>query len=312
MYKRYFVLVIVSLVFLAGNSIVKAGTYLIWDPCESYSADVLHETLQSENYDGIVIENIQPFLENLNEFKPIFVIAHWWSEYIDRDILDEVEPHLISYLANDGSIYWEGENTANTAIFNFDIATCTTEPFNNISGVSQSFETLSLATQTTTASMIGGGDGTAFCAPFGCPDKSVYQETPYKTIISSFPIDCLTDDGQNTLADFVHVLMGWLDVANEVPSRDDVSVPENYVLSQNYPNPFNAQTVLRYGLPESGRVTIGVYNILGQPVDILFRGWQQAGQYSLTWNADDNPTGVYFARMESGSYAECVKMVLMK
>ena len=89
-------------------------------------------------------------------------------------------------------------------------------------------------------------------------------------------------------------------------------VPKQMALFQNYPNPFNAATILNYMLPQSGAVTISVYNLLGQRVATIFEGDQQAGQHTITWDATDFPTGVYFARLKAGEYSESMKMVLLK
>jgi hypothetical protein len=83
-------------------------------------------------------------------------------------------------------------------------------------------------------------------------------------------------------------------------------------LLQNYPNPFNATTTLSYTLPQSGPVTISVYNLLGQRVETIFEGEQQAGRHSIIWDAGHLPSGVYFARLEAGDYSHGVKMILLK
>ena len=83
-------------------------------------------------------------------------------------------------------------------------------------------------------------------------------------------------------------------------------------MHQNYPNPFNAATVIRYGLPEASFATVSVYNLVGQRVAALYEGNQQAGQHTITWDASDFPSGIYFARLEAAGYDKSVKMVLLK
>ena len=88
--------------------------------------------------------------------------------------------------------------------------------------------------------------------------------------------------------------------------------PTQYSLEQNYPNPFNPSTTIRYTLPVSGRVAVRVYNILGQVVATLVDGTQNAGTYDVSFNASALSSGVYFYRIESGSFEAVKKMMLLK
>jgi hypothetical protein len=83
-------------------------------------------------------------------------------------------------------------------------------------------------------------------------------------------------------------------------------------LPQNYPNPFNASTTISYSLPEQDEVTISIHNILGQKVATIFDGMHEAGEHTITWDAGEFPSGVYFARLEAGTHSENIKMVLLK
>jgi len=89
-------------------------------------------------------------------------------------------------------------------------------------------------------------------------------------------------------------------------------VPESFELGQNYPNPFNPTTLITYTMPESGQVTIRVYNMLGQEMATLIDGVQDAGQHSVTFDASDLPAGVYLYVMQSGSFTQTNKMTLLK
>jgi subtilisin-like proprotein convertase family protein len=90
------------------------------------------------------------------------------------------------------------------------------------------------------------------------------------------------------------------------------TIPDSYTLYQNYPNPFNPSTVIKYSIPENGQVYLNVYNILGKEVENLVSEWQEAGTYSVTWNANSMPSGVYFYRLYSDGYSETRRMVLVK
>jgi hypothetical protein len=94
-------------------------------------------------------------------------------------------------------------------------------------------------------------------------------------------------------------------------------VPMRFSLSQNYPNPFNPSTVISYQLPVSSQVTLKVYDVLGNEVATLVNGRQEAGNYTVPFSAISGNTstfasGVYFYRLEAGSFVSTKKFVLMK
>ena len=93
--------------------------------------------------------------------------------------------------------------------------------------------------------------------------------------------------------------------------------PLSYGLGQNYPNPFNPVTQIVYQVPESGQVRLVVYNLLGQEVRRLVEGRVLAGFYQAVWDGKDDrgrsvSSGLYFYRMEAGSFSQVRKMVLLK
>ncbi|MCP4633127.1 MAG: T9SS type A sorting domain-containing protein [candidate division Zixibacteria bacterium] len=90
------------------------------------------------------------------------------------------------------------------------------------------------------------------------------------------------------------------------------SLPKKFVLTQNFPNPFNPVTDISYALPEGCEVRIDIYNILGQHVTNLVDGLQQAGQYSVLWDASDNASGLYFYKLTAGDKQITKRMTLLK
>ncbi len=93
--------------------------------------------------------------------------------------------------------------------------------------------------------------------------------------------------------------------------------PENFQLGQNYPNPFNPTTTISYSVPKFSHVTIKVYNMLGQEVQTLFSGHRAAGNYNISWDANDNfgqavSGGIYFYHLKAGDYSATKKMLLLK
>jgi len=92
--------------------------------------------------------------------------------------------------------------------------------------------------------------------------------------------------------------------------------PASFALD-NYPNPFNPATEIRYQLPEAVEVQIVVYNLLGQKVQTLVNGRQQAGAYTVRWEGVNEqnqavPSGMYFLRMKAGKFVADRKLLLLK
>jgi hypothetical protein len=92
----------------------------------------------------------------------------------------------------------------------------------------------------------------------------------------------------------------------------EVDVPGNYELSQNYPNPFNPSTIISYSLPSSSNIKLIIYNTLSQTIKTLESGYKTAGNYSINFNASYLPSGIYFYKLEAGSFTQIKKMILLK
>lgn len=89
-------------------------------------------------------------------------------------------------------------------------------------------------------------------------------------------------------------------------------VPATFSLAQNYPNPFNPTTVIAYDVARRSRVTLTVYDPLGRIVTTLVDGERAPGEYQVTFNASRFASGVYFYRLQAGSYSVTMKMLLLK
>ncbi len=91
------------------------------------------------------------------------------------------------------------------------------------------------------------------------------------------------------------------------------STPSSFVLGQNYPNPFNPSTTISFSLTKADRVTLRIYNLLGQEVATLMDGLQNAGSYKVTFDASKLASGVYIYRLStSGGNNAAKKMLLLK
>ena len=89
--------------------------------------------------------------------------------------------------------------------------------------------------------------------------------------------------------------------------------PKEFALGQNYPNPFNPTTVISFDVPTSSKVTLKVYNLLGQEVATLLNDVQlDAGEQSIQFDASKLTSGVYFYRIQAGGFVAVRKMVLVR
>lgn len=94
--------------------------------------------------------------------------------------------------------------------------------------------------------------------------------------------------------------------------NDEEHLPYEFKLLQNYPNPFNPTTKINYSIPTSSKVSLIVYDILGREVKLLVNEFQNAGRYSIDFNAEGLSSGVYFYRLTSGQFSETRKLILLR
>ncbi|MGA3288166.1 MAG: T9SS type A sorting domain-containing protein [Bacteroidota bacterium] len=126
----------------------------------------------------------------------------------------------------------------------------------------------------------------SFSIQNGRPDDD-YRFTQVKVIISHVSID-------------------------DVPLSLSSEIPHNFVLRQNYPNPFNPSTMISFSIPSKGFISLKIFDLLGREVAIIVSQEMSAGSYSKHWNAENMPSGVYFYCLQSGSFTETKKLVLLR
>ncbi len=112
-----------------------------------------------------------------------------------------------------------------------------------------------------------------------------------------------------------------LNPINEIAVYDTIDVginqisseiPDKYNIYQNYPNPFNPVTKIRFDIAQKGFTNIQVFDILGREVSVLYRGELTPGKYETSFNASGLNSGVYFYRIQSGTYTQVKRMLLVK
>jgi|WetSurMetagenome_2_1015567.scaffolds.fasta_scaffold26181_2 photosystem II stability/assembly factor-like uncharacterized protein len=92
----------------------------------------------------------------------------------------------------------------------------------------------------------------------------------------------------------------------------DFLVPDQYSLSQNFPNPFNPSTTISYQLPINNKVTLKIYDILGNEIATLVNDEKVADNYEVAFNAKHLSSGVYFYQLKAGEFISTKKMILIK
>ncbi|HEX3072658.1 MAG TPA: T9SS type A sorting domain-containing protein, partial [Ignavibacteriales bacterium] len=99
---------------------------------------------------------------------------------------------------------------------------------------------------------------------------------------------------------------------NPIAVEHDIHAPATFSLAQNYPNPFNPETKISFSLPQSGKTMLKVYDMLGREVAELINGEMEKGPHSVSFNGRNLSSGVYIYRLQSGSFTESKKMMLLK
>ena len=90
------------------------------------------------------------------------------------------------------------------------------------------------------------------------------------------------------------------------------SLPKHFALGQNYPNPFNPSTTINYSIPQSGFVSLKIFNVMGNEIATLVNEQEAAGNYRVEFNSKQLSSGIYFYKLTSGRNTLVRKMILMK
>ncbi len=137
-------------------------------------------------------------------------------------------------------------------------------------------------------------------------DTLFHDATPLSTKTAYYVV-CAQDIHGNLSSPSNEVSYTPTGVDNQANSR-----PTSYNLDQNYPNPFNPTTTISYELPANSFVTLKVYNILGEEVATLVNEKENAGSYIVKYDGSKMASGVYFYRLNAGSFVSVKKLVVLK
>jgi len=183
-----------------------------------------------------------------------------------------------------------------------------TEVVGNLLNSNGSETTLFLASDKTAGQIAVGSmkvDG------HGADGAGELVEFTFRTQAPPLPTDFQILDG--VLVD----LAGSIDAINNIEIGNLMPVPTDYSLDQNLPNPFNPSTTIKYQLPNSGDVSMVIYNLLGQQVRQLLKETMDAGFHSVVWDGKNElgkqvASGVYIYRLQSGDFSTAKRMMLLK
>ena len=139
-----------------------------------------------------------------------------------------------------------------------------------------------------TSTTVGGGCGAGIIVP----DRSYLLAMQCSGLFKmTFSYSVITDINENTY---------------------NASVPNDFNLYQNYPNPFNPATNIKFDIPNSGNVSLKIYDQLGNEMTSLVDGFKNAGSYNISFNASELPSGVYFYKLNTNGNSIAKKMLLIK
>jgi len=137
----------------------------------------------------------------------------------------------------------------------------------------------------------------------------------------NYDVNAIIDDGSCIFAEGYYdcdgncLISGDADENGECDgelSIDENIIPDHYSISSIFPNPFNPTTTISFSIPQSGMVSLKVYEIAGKLTSTLTDEYMNAGYYNINWNASSFSSGVYLIRMDSGDFTQTQKVVLVQ
>ena len=122
----------------------------------------------------------------------------------------------------------------------------------------------------------------------------------------------LFNDASHKLTCLIYT--AWINAGSPVSVEDEntLQAPVSFNLYQNYPNPFNPSTSIQYAISSKQFIALKVYDLLGREVATLVDEYKAAGSYEVKFDATQFSSGIYFYKLQAGSFAETKKMILLR
>ena len=140
---------------------------------------------------------------------------------------------------------------------------------------------------------------------YGCPAGDMDKDGKDEYLFVNYSTDF------SVWANDVYLWVIEIDKAVGVDEESSIT-PQNFALEQNYPNPFNPVTSIEYKVPNNAFVNLAVYDVLGNEMKTLVNETKSAGNYKVSFNAADLPSGVYFYKLIADNFVSTKKLMLMK
>ena len=145
-----------------------------------------------------------------------------------------------------------------------------------------------------------------------------FGQSAYTSTIDNFPIGSLIwDDVKfanfSSVTDYQEVIARYVALGGMMTGvREGSGSADVFNLSQNYPNPFNPSTTIKFELPKASNVNLTVYDVLGREVSVLVDGTKGAGTYETKFDGSGLASGVYFYRLQAGSFVSTKRLLLLR
>jgi hypothetical protein len=149
---------------------------------------------------------------------------------------------------------------------------------------------------------------------FAINDRDAATPSTRHAIMCYSPLS--NDNSWQSMTYWTNTWIGNRSTVAGVGQQISANVPGKYELMQNFPNPFNPSTEIRYNIKQSGVVKLKIYDLIGREIETLVNEYEKAGSYAVRFDANTSKrglaSGVYFYRLESGSFVQIKKMLLLK
>jgi len=180
-----------------------------------------------------------------------------------------------------------------------------------------------LALDSTNVPLLAGevvnADEGGACASMNSIIDKLPQTIPNSYVISSSGCTDTTDNLHFNSAGYREIgkryatkMLSLLGIEPTVVQGTESFWIDGYLLGQNYPNPFNPATTISFSVPTQSFVSLKIFDLLGREVVTLVSEMLSAGDHSRSWNASGFPSGVYFYRLQVGSFSETKKLILIR